>query len=121
MTISATAPVYHFSAKQCRDCPLRAQCLTPNNKRPRKVRKNDFRAQYKAAQPRATTDEYKQIRQQHPAIERKLNELVRWHDGRQVRYRGRLRVKVQYLLLGLVVNCKRIVRLLTAAPIAQPA
>jgi transposase len=113
--------VYYFSAKQCRDCPLRAQCLLPHNKRPRKVSKNDFRAQYKAAQQRATTDEYNQIRKEHPAIERKLNELVRWHDGRRVRYRGRLRVKVQYLLLGLVVNCKRIVRLLTAAPAAQPA
>jgi len=113
--------VYHFSAKQCRHCPLRAQCLLPSNKRPRKVSKNDFRAQYKAAQQRATTEEYHQIRQQHPAIERKLNELVRWHDGRRVRYRGRLRVTVQYLLLGLVVNCKRIVRLLMAAPTAQPA
>ncbi|MGQ0810574.1 MAG: IS1182 family transposase, partial [Nitrospiraceae bacterium] len=113
--------VYHFSAKQCRDCPLRGQCVAAGNKRPRRVSKNDFRAQYKAAQARATTNEYNQIRKQHPAIERKLNELVRWHDGRRVRYRGRLRVKVQYLLLGLVVNCKRIVRLLTAAPIAQPA
>jgi hypothetical protein len=113
--------VYHFSAKQCRNCPLRAQCLMPGNKRPRKVSKNDFRAQYKAAKQRATTNEYKQIRKQHPAIERKLNELVRWHDGRRVRYRGRLRVKVQYLILGVVVNCKRIVRLLTTVPAAQPA
>jgi len=113
--------VYHFSAKQCRACPLRGQCLLPNNKRPRKVSKNDFRAQYQAAQQRATTEEYHQIRKEHPAIERKLNELVRWHDGRRVRYRGRLRVKVQYLVLGLVVNCKRIVRLLSAAPAAQPA
>jgi transposase len=113
--------VYYFSAKQCRACPLRAQCLPPTNKRPRKVSKNDFRAQYKAAQQRATTPEYNQIRKQHPAIERKLNELVRWHEGRRVRYRGRLRVKVQYLILAVVVNCKRIIRLLTPAPAAQSA
>lgn len=113
--------VYHFKAGQCRHCPLRGQCLSPKNNRPRKVSKNDFRAQYKAAQTRAETEQYKQVRKQHPAVERKLNELVRWHDGRRVRYRGRLRVKVQCLLLGLVVNCKRMVRLLTAAPLAQPA
>ena len=113
--------VYYFSAQPCRACPLRGQCLAAGNKRPRKVSKNDFRVQYQAAQARATTDEYQQIRQEHPAIERKLNELVRWHDGRRVRYRGRLRASVQYLLLTVVVNCKRIVRLLSAASCAQPA
>ena len=112
---------YYFTPKQCRDCPLREQCLAPGTKRGRKVSKNDFQAQYKAAQERATSDEYKQIRKEHPAIERKLNELVRWHDGRQVRYRGRLRAKVQYLILAVVINCKRIVRLLSVAPAAQPA
>ncbi|MCI0744692.1 MAG: transposase [Verrucomicrobia subdivision 3 bacterium] len=113
--------VYRFSPGQCRDCPLREQCLPPGAKRGRQVSKNDFQAQYKAAQERATTEEYNQIRKEHPAIERKLNELVRWHDGRRVRYRGRLRAKVQYLILAVVVNCKRIVRLLSAAPAAQPA
>jgi len=29
-----------------------------------------------------------------------------------VRYRGRLRVKIQYVLTALVVNCKRMVKLL---------
>jgi hypothetical protein len=113
--------IYHFRAKQCRGCPLRDKCLNPGNRNGRRVSKNDFIAQYKAAQQRATTDEYKLIRKEHPKIERKLNELVRWHGGRRVRYWGRLRVKVQYLLLAVVVNCKRIVRLLAAAPSAQPA
>lgn len=112
---------FRFRVKQCRDCPLRTQCQPPNSRHGRVVNKNDFQAQYRAAQERATTDEYKQIRKEHPRIERKLNELVRWHDGRRVRYRGRMRVKVQYLLLAVVVNCKRIVRLLTAAPNVQSA
>jgi transposase len=112
---------YYFSTGQCRHCPLRAQCLKPEVRHGRAVYKNDFEAQYRAVQQRATTDEFKLVRKEHPAIERKLNELVRWHDGRQVRYRGRLRVKVQYLLLAVVVNCKRIVRLLNPAPVAPPA
>lgn len=113
--------VYHFRKSPCSVCPLRTKCLSSKARGGRQVSKNDFQAQYEAAQQRATTNEYKQIRKEHPAIERKLNELVRWHDGRRVRYRGRLRVKVQYLLLGIVVNCKRIVRLLTAATAPQPA
>jgi transposase len=113
--------VYHFRASQCRNCPLRAQCIPPGNPRARRVSKNDFQKQYQEAQQRATTTAYKQIRKEHPAIERKLNELVRWHGGRRARYRGRLRVKVQFVLLAVVVNCKRIVRLLNAAPTAQPA
>jgi transposase len=112
---------YHFRASQCRACPLRAQCVTTKNQSGRQVSQNDYQAQYEAARQRATTDEYQQIRKEHPAIERKLNELVRWHQGRRVRYRGRLRVQVQYLVLAVVVNCKRIVRLLSAAPSAQPA
>ena len=112
---------YHFRAAQCRACPLRAQCVTAKNHSGRQVSQNDYQAQYDAARQRATTDDYQQIRKAHPAIERKLNELVRWHDGRRVRYRGRLRVQVQYLILAVVVNCKRIVRLLHAAPSAAPA
>ena len=113
--------VYHFKSSQCANCPLRNKCIAANKQTHRKVSKNDFQSQYKAAKQRATTEAYKQVRKQHPGIERKLNELLRWHAGRHVRYRGRLRVKVQYLRLGIVVNCKRIVRLLTAAPQTQPA
>jgi len=113
--------VYRFKASQCAACPLRANCVKDDKRGGRRVSKNDFQGQYQAAKERATTDEYKKIRKEHPAIERKLNELVRWHDGRRVRYRGRLRVKAQYLLLGTAVNCKRIVRLLTAALAARPA
>ncbi len=112
---------YRFRGAQCQTCPLRAQCLPEKNRQPRQVTKNDFQAQYTAAQQRATTAEHQQIRKQHPAIERKLSELVRWHQGRRVRYRRRWRVQIQFLLLGLAVNCKRIVRLLQVAREAQPA
>lgn len=110
--------IFYYSVKKCRNCPLNAQCLMPGTNRGRRVYHNDFIEQYEAVQQRVTTDEYKQIRKEHPRIERKLNELVRWHSGRHVRYRHRFRVKVQYLLLAVVVNCKRIVRILE--PALQP-
>jgi transposase len=104
---------FRFSSAQCQTCPLRAQCLQPDTRGGRSVIKNDYEAQYRAAQQRAQTVAYHEVRREHPRIERKLADLIRWHNGRRVRYRGRLRVKIQYLLTAVVVNCKRIVKLLS--------
>jgi transposase len=112
---------FHFRASQCHPCPLRAQCLRPTTRGGRTVIKNDYEAQYRAAQQRAQTEAYQAVRREHPRIERKLAEMIRWHDGRRVRYRGRLRVKIQYLLTAVVVNCKRIVKLLSLPLQPQPA
>jgi hypothetical protein len=104
---------FAFSIPQCRACSVRAQCVKPDAQRGRTVIKSDYEAQYHAARQRAQTAEYHAVRREHPRIERKLAELVRWHAGRRVRYRGRLRVKIQYVLTAIVVNCKRMVKLLS--------
>lgn len=70
-------------------------------------------------QAKAKTPEYEQTRRVHPKIERKLNELARHHRCRRACYRGRPKVLVQTLLTALVVNVKRIVKLLArSAPTA---
>lgn len=112
---------FEFRAQQCRDCPLREKCVQPGNTRPRRVTKNDYEAEYQRARERAQTDAYKQVRQVHPRIERKLGEMIRWHAGRRCRYRGRLRSLAQYLLTAFVVNAKRLVRLLLSPLAIQPA
>jgi Transposase DDE domain len=112
---------FRFRTAQCRGCPLRAQCVSSQTRGGRTVTKSDYEAQYQAAQHRAHTPEYRMVRREHPRIERKLAELVRWHGARRVRYRGRLRVKIQYLLTAVVVNCKRIVHLLSVAGQPQVA
>jgi IS5 family transposase len=73
-------------------------------------------AEYAAARQKATTPGYRQVRHEHSAIERKLAEMVWQHDGRRARYRGRVRASIQYLLTGLVINVKRMVRLLLGPP-----
>ncbi len=108
---------YRFRKKHCRRCTLRAQCLANPQTESRQVPKNDYEAEYAAAQAKARTPEYAQVRREHPAIERKLSELVRRHEARHARYRGRLRVLYQGLLTCLVVNLKRIVRLRFAPPV----
>jgi IS5 family transposase len=112
-----------FKEKDCAGCPLRERCLsTPTTKR-RSVVKNDYEAEYRAAQAKAKTAAYAFVRKEHPAIERKLAELVRWHDLRRARYRGLGRVLRQGLLTALVVNLKRMVRLLSdrISVVAGPA
>jgi transposase len=113
-----TGVKFRFSKKQCGGCVLRDQCLANPKAKSRTVIKNDYEAEYQAAQAKAQTADYKRIRKEHPAIERKLSELVRRHDLRHARYRGISKVLRQALLTGVAVNMKRIVKLRT--PVADP-
>lgn len=107
-----TGTIFRFSKKQCADCPLRTQCLEKAETKFRSVCKNDYEAEYQAAQAKAKTPEYAETRKEHPAIERKLSEMVQRHGMRRALYRGLGKVLMQGLLTGLVVNLKRMVRLL---------
>jgi transposase len=102
-----------FPASACAACPLRQQCLAGPTVQRRSVLKNYYEAEYRAARAKAQTVAYAEVRRQHPAIERKLSEMVRRHDVRHARYRGQPRVHRQGILTALVVNLKRMVRLLT--------
>ena len=82
--------------------------------------KNDYEVEYLAAQAKAQTPEYAKVRKEHPAIERKLSELVRRHDLRRARYRGLAKVQRQALLTCMTVNLKRIVKLRTPPAEAEP-
>jgi transposase len=111
---------FNFSQKQCGHCPVRDHCLKPGNKSGRTVIRNDYEAEYTAVRLRAQSEPYKEVKKQHPRIERKLSEIIRWHGGRRVRYRGRVRVKIQYFLTAVVVNCKRLVKLICLPLAVQP-
>jgi len=110
-----------FPRRLCKRCELLSQCLPrlPKSKG-RSVIKNDYQPEYDAAWQRSETQRYSQVRSLHPLIERKLCEIVCHHGGRKTRYRLRWRVKIQYLLTAMVVNIKRIVKLLSP-PMPQPA
>jgi transposase len=101
---------FRFPRPVCAACPLQGQCLPrlPQTLG-RVVTKNDHEQEYQAARARAQTAAYRAVRREHPAIERKLGEMVRWHRARWARYRGQGKVLLQGLLTGLVVNVKRLV------------
>jgi transposase len=112
-TRQGTGYRYQFKASQCAACPLRAQCLeNPASPRGRVVIKNNYEAEYTKVEAKAQTPEYAEVRRTHPKIERKLNEVVRHHQARRAHYRGLGKVLIHGVLTALVVNVKRIVKLL---------
>ncbi len=116
---------YTFRSKQCAGCPLRTECLeNPASQRGRSVDKNDYAAEYQKVEAKAQTPEYRETRKKHAKIERKLGEVVRHHRARRARYRGLPKIRVQAMLTAMVVNVKRMVKLLAqkavSAVSAQP-
>lgn len=112
---------YRFGAPQCAGCALRRECLAkPEQTRARTVIKNDYEAVYRTFRAKSQTPRYRAVRAEHSRVERKLGELARWHGARRARYRGRAKVTIQALLTGLVVNAKRMVKLIAAAATSCP-
>jgi transposase len=114
--------LYFFKHATCAACPLQKQCVDrlPKNTG-RTVYKSDYEAEYRAARAKAQTPEFEEVRRKHWRVERKLGEIVRWHDGRHARYRRQPRVFLQELMTTVVVNIKRMVCLLAQTVRAEPA
>lgn len=110
------AMIYRFTRQTCDNCPLAQRCVAKlkTGAFGRSVSKNDYETEYQRARERAKTDEFASVRREHPAVERKLNELLNHHGGRRARYWGRAKVHIQHLMTGFVVNTKRILTLLAA-------
>ena len=113
---------YQFKTSQCADYPMRHECLaSPAKRRGRVVVKNEYETEYPKVHEKARTPQYEETRRTHPKIERKLGEMVRHHRARRASFRGIAKVLLQGVLTALVVNAKRMVKLLrqkTAVAIA---
>ena len=103
---------YRFAAEDCRACPLLTHCMKKvPKKHGRTVRKTDYKAEHDRARHKVTTSQYAAVRREHPAVERKLSEMMNRHGGRRARYRGRWKVLMQELMVATATNLKRLVRL----------
>mgnify|MGYP003378852625 CR=1 FL=1 len=99
--------IFRFKRSQCVGCPLLAQCkseLNPQSPFGRSVTKNDYEAEYERARAKSQTPEYEAVRRRHPAIERKLNEIVRHQRGRFARYWGLPKGKLQQCICLLYTS-----------------
>ena len=75
------------------------------------VRKTDYEVEYRRARQKTQTAQYADIRAEHPAIERKLGELLNRHGGRRTPYRGCWKTLMHELMAGTATNIKRLVTL----------
>lgn len=106
---------FQFSRAKCVGCLLRSACcpqMTESSRAGRRVSKNEYEQEYQRARAKSRTPRYAEVRREHPAVERKLNEIVRHQGGRRARYWGRSKVKIQQLTTCLTVNLKRLAKLL---------
>jgi transposase len=115
-----TGWAFVFNHAACAACAQREKCMAKSSRgRGRSVNKSDYAHEYAAVRAKAQTEEYAAVRKVHRKVERKLGEMVRHHGGRRARYRGRPKVLLQQLMTALVVNAKRMVRLLCAQQTLQ--
>lgn len=99
--------LYIFSTSSCKNCQNRSLCPKPNNGRIRVFISDNHKLKLID-----NTEQRKEALILRKMIERKFGEAKKWHGLRRARYRGKWRVAIQVLMTFLVMNAKRIVRLL---------
>ena len=99
--------LHNFSVRDCRDCSQVGKCVRQDQPRMKIWVSDSYR--YKIADDGQGRHEALGIRRM---IERKFGEAKKWHGMARARYRGMARVKIQVLMTFLVMNVKRIARLL---------
>ena len=92
--------------RQCADCPLKDQCVSPGQShRTLSVSENHTVLQERRRLQK--TEAFTTRMRQRNAIEGTQSELVRAHGLRQARYRGLPKVRLQNYLTGAACNAKR--------------
>lgn len=103
---------FFTSPKQtCAACVLRSQCTGATNGR--RIWIGKFYKEEQVARTRKKEPEWKQALLERSRIEPKCAEAKRFHGLSRARYRGLLKLKIQAYLTAMVVNLKRMAKLLS--------
>ena len=100
-----------FSAKICKKCVKKENCPKLNNGRVRVTVSDTYRLSILD-----NGQEQKEALIKRKEIERKFGEVKVWHKLHKARYRKRSRVAIQVLMTFLVVNVKRMTKLINLNP-----
>lgn len=102
--------LYYFSEIDCRSCRKRSLCIGDSSQRARVWLSDDYFL-------KMIDDDLKrkEALAQRKMIERKFGEAKKWHGMGRARYRGKWRVAIQVLMTFLVMNIKRMVKLILTA------
>jgi len=105
--------LYYFSTTDCLRCPAKSTCIKAKEDRARVFVKAGYIFDGKESPYR------KRVLEMRKMIERKFAEAKKWHGLTRARYRSKWKVAIQVLMTFLVMNAKRIARLLKLPPIRQ--
>ena len=94
---------------ECRDCPLRNQCVGEGQKH-RSLVVGEHHSVLQKRRQEMKTPAFKEAMKNRNGIEGTQSELVRAHGARRARYRGLGKVKLQFYLIGAACNVKRWLR-----------
>jgi len=116
--------LYYFSVRDCGVCPLQDKCLSPGERegkaqKRRRVYLSDVR-KGKVVGGEAGKQWRKEQLRVRGRIEAKFSEQMNRHGLRHARYWGLSKVTMQVVLNVIVVNAKRVVRLLQQAAAGPP-
>jgi len=100
--------LYYFSVESCRNCPYWEDCPPLNEGRVRVFVSEDDKLKLLDENP-----ERKEALKKRPIIERRFGAGKKWHGLGRARYWGRAKVAIQALMTFLVMNVKRMVKLLS--------
>ena len=100
---------YYFSVLQCRPCHLRKQCTKSLF---RSVYFNEDIVVQEEAIKYNSTEGYKEDMKMRSHIEPKQAEMKRFHGLNRAIYRGLERVNIQAIYTAIVVNLKRMVKVI---------
>jgi hypothetical protein len=95
--------------RQCHDCPMRKDCISPGQKH-RTLVVGEYHEALQARRLEQQTEAFKERVKRRNAIEGSHSELVRAHGLRKARYRGLAKVSLQNQLIGAACNAKRWLR-----------
>jgi IS5 family transposase len=99
--------LYYFSVESCRDCPYREDCPPLNEGRVRVFVSEDYQLKLLDENP-----ERREALKKRPIIERRFGAGKKWHGLGRARYCGNAKVAIQAIMTFLVMNVKRMVKLL---------
>lgn len=99
--------LYYFSVFDCKACAHFKKCVRKNQERMTVWVSDNYKHKI-----RDDDEKRREALSLRKMIERKIGEAKKWHRMDRARYRGKRKVKIQVLMTFLVMNIKRIIRLL---------
>ena len=105
---------YRVTGGHCRGCPMSSSCLPDGQKfRARFVYRGSHQDEVEAVRRRQSTTTFRQrLVERKWKIEGLFGEAKQNHGLRRARYRGRSKVQIQFFMIAIALNCKRVATIL---------